>query len=440
MHPFPRARTLAIALPCALALGGVSGTAAGAAFALKEQSATALGNAFAGATAGAEDITYSFFNPAALAWGSGTEIALVGSYILPEFEYESDDPTAGNPYPGDHSSRSREAAFVPVGYAAWELRDDIRMGVGVTVPYGLETDYDRDWIGRYDAINTELLTIDINPTIAWRVNEQLALAAGLSAQYADASLSSAVPGQGMDPATDGKLDVEGDNWGYGFNLGALFEPVEGTRLGIAYRSRITHDLSGDAEYDPADFGPGTAEPQDVGGSAKLRLPETLSLGVHQEINDRWAVMADATWTRWSRFDELGVFFDEDITIGTTMMGPITSSGNVDEYSWNDTWFVALGTTYRPNEQWALRVGVAHDESPVDTCCRTPRIPDEDRTWLAFGATYAPNDNVKLDFGYTHIWLDDADIVLNDENPNVPDVEGEYDSSVQILTASFNYRF
>jgi len=190
MSHFPRARTLAVALPCALALGSVSGTATGAAFALKEQSATALGNAFAGATAGAEDITYSFFNPAALAWGSGTEVALVGSYILPKFEYESDEPA---PYPGANRSKSEEAAFVPVGYAAWNLRDDIRMGIGVTVPYGLETDYDSDWVGRYDAINTDLMTVDINPSIAWRVNEQIAVAAGVSAQYADASLSSAVP-------------------------------------------------------------------------------------------------------------------------------------------------------------------------------------------------------------------------------------------------------
>ncbi len=447
MSHFPRARTLAVALPCALALGSVSGTATGAAFALKEQSATALGNAFAGATAGAEDITYSFFNPAALAWGSGTEVALVGSYILPKFEYESDEPA---PYPGANRSKSEEAAFVPVGYAAWNLRDDIRMGIGVTVPYGLETDYDSDWVGRYDAINTDLMTVDINPSIAWRVNEQIAVAAGVSAQYADASLSSAVPAfdsatgsASLDPTRDGELDVEGDNWAYGFNLGALFEPVEGTRIGVAYRSRITHDLSGDADFSaPEDAAPGM-ERQDasVGGEAKLRLPETLSIGIHQDLNERWAVMADATWTRWSRFEDLTVTFDDPLLLGGPAGVPDAATDEVsDDYSWNDTWFVALGATYRPNEQWALRAGVAYDESPVSTCCRTPRIPDEDRTWLAFGATFEPSDRVKLDFGYTYIWLKDADIELNHENDNLPTVEGEYESSVQILTASFNYRF
>ncbi|WP_412852015.1 OmpP1/FadL family transporter [Ectothiorhodospira shaposhnikovii] len=439
---FTRRRAWQAALPGALLMSALSGGAQGAAFALKEQSAAALGNAFAGATAGAEDISYSFFNPAALAYGTGTEISLVGSLILPQFEYASDNPTAGLPYPGAHHSKSDQGAFVPAAFVARDLGEGLRLGLSVTVPYGLETDYVRRWVGRYDAINTDLLTVDINPALAWRVSPRLALGIGLSAQYADASLSSAVPGAGITPDTDGKIQVEGDDWTYGFNLGLLYEPVAGTRLGLAYRSRISHELSGHARYTPAGLGPVTADPQKVGGTAKLELPETVGLGLHQDIGPRWSVMADATWTRWSRFDELRIRFADDIALATDPVTglPISAiSESVDEYSWQDTWFLAVGASYRVNERWTLRGGLAHDESPVSTCCRTPRIPDDDRTWVTVGATFQPSDRTRLDLGYAYIRLKDADIVLNGESA-LPEISGGYESSVQILTASFNHRF
>ncbi len=440
-------RPTALAAPWVIALGALSASQVqAAAFQLQEQSASLLGSAFAGRSADAADVSHMFFNPASLAAqsGRGPEASVVLSRIDPTFDYASDNPVAAeSTLPGSRTSAAGgESATVPVAYGAVDLAPDVRAGLGINVPYGLETDYPDDWVGRYDAVHTEVLTVDINPAVAWQYNEEWAVGAGISAQYAEADLSTMLPNDPTEgpwglgepapaPETDAKVEVEGDDWSYGFNLGARYEPDADTRVGVAYRHGMGHTLTGDATltHDGRELA-------STGGEADLDLPATVHLGLSRDVHPDWTLLLDASWTQWSDFEELRIEFDEDIGLGPAQE---------DEYDWDDTWFLSLGTRFDASEQWDLRAGIAYDETPVGREHRTPRIPDSDRTWLALGATWQPQalERLTVDVGYTYIWLDDADITLAKDLPDqlqVDEVDGEYESSVQVLTTGASWRF
>ncbi|MBK1734766.1 hypothetical protein CKO15_05575 [Halorhodospira abdelmalekii] len=451
------------AAPCLLALSAAPGGAAhAAAFQLQEQSASLLGSAFAGRTADARDISHIFFNPATLGRhiGHGVEAELIPSYIDPTFDFRADSDTIPSEAPVHFDGRERagggEGALVPVLYAGFDLTPDLRAGIGINVPYGMETDYPEDWVGRYDAVNTDLMTIDINPAIGWRVDDRLSLGAGLSAQYADAELSTMLPSLAdndptttLQPEGDGKLTVSGDSWAYSFNLGAHFALNDRTQLGIAYRHGLSHTLSGDAEitartlFDDDDDTPPfiSLDAQETGGEAKLNIPATLSLGLTHQLATQWTLLADATWTQWSDFEDLTIEFDDAVPIDPA--DPTTRVS--DTYDWDDAWFLSVGTLFDFNDAWDFRLGLAYDQTPTSDEYRTPRIPDEDRTWLAIGGTWTSptTDQLTVHFGYTYIWLDDANITLAREIAEAggfETIEGEYNSNVQIFSASANWYF
>src|SRR5690606_23794656 len=132
---------------------------------------------------------------------------------------------------------------------------------------------------------------------------------------------------------------------------------------------------------------------DTGARASVDLPESVSVGGYAELTPRWAVMGDVTWMRWSRFEELRIRFDNPL-----------QGDSVTPENWDDTVRVSVGATYRYNDAWKFRGGVAYDESPVPTAFRTPRIPDADRIWLAFGVQYKPNRHSSWDFGFAHLFV------------------------------------
>lgn len=428
----------------------LSGTAFGSGFALKEQSASALGNAFAGATAGAQDVTHMFFNPAALGNLESSQAAVVGSFIAPVSEFKGGTAStllgtsiSGPPERDD----AAEDVLLPALSGAWVVNDQIRLGLGVNVPFGLETRYSDNWIGRYHAIDSKLETVNINPVLAWKINDKLTVAGGFQAQHANATLSNAIDmgtiasAQGVPGAVPGSTaqdsfaELEGDDWGYGYTLGLLYEPRPGTRLGTAYRSKVSHTLEGEVEFEHKSVGQivsglsGQFKNTDV--KADLDTPETWSFGAYHEFNKKWAIMAEAAWTRWSRFEELRIRFENPV-----------QDDNVTVEDWDDTWFYALGITWMPLEAWAFKVGVAHDESPISRETRTPRIPANDRTWLALGAHWQLTPAIGLDGGYTHIWVEDSSLDLEPMDPEDVrgSLSGEYENRIDIATLQVTYTF
>ena len=444
-----------LALGCAIgaaALGTLMPAPARAAgFALKEQSTTAMGNAFAGATTGTDDVSFMFFNPAALGWLDRPQAQVEATLALPRIELENarGSTALGTPITGsDHDDDVAENAVIPAFYAATPLGRGLTAGLGINVPFGLETEYDKGWVGRYHAVQSRLETVNINPALAWRPYDWLSVGGGVQAQYADGRLTNAVdlgtigavagiPGA-QPGGDDGFAKLDGNDWSYGANAGVMVEPRPGTRLGLAWRSEIDHRIKGDVNFrdDSAGIAQGLrAQAElfaDSGASVELHTPQSVSFGVRQEVTSELAVMAEAQWTDWSVFDQLTIQFDNP-----------DQPSSVTEEEWHDAWFFAVGSTWKISPAWTVRGGLAYDQSPVRTRYRTPRIPDSDRYWLSLGAGYRPASWFGVDLGLTYIFLDDSEVRLSAEdagNQTRGNLDADFASHIILLGLNARLRF
>ncbi len=412
-----------------LAVGGLTGALCGdvhaAGFALIEQNASGLGNAYAGAAAAAEDASTIFFNPAGLTFVPGRQIVVAGHAIRSSAKFDNDGSIAGaGKALGGEGGDAGDLSIVPNAYFSWMLTERLAVGVGVNAPFGLKTEYDDDWMGRFQAIKSDLKTINLNPALAFKVSERLSLGAGINYQYAEATLTRAV---NFGLGGEGQVKVEGEDDGsWGWNVGAIFSATPDLRVGLAYRSAIAHKLEGDVTFDRPALVPPAAAP-DGPIYARATLPESASLSVFQRFDDRWDFMGDVTWTNWSRFKTLDVYRSDGTLLQST------------PENWDDSWRISFGLSYRVNDAWKLRGGVAYDETPVSDRFRTARIPDNSRTWVALGAQWRPRANLSVDFGYAHLFLADASIDDN-QLPASGRLTGEYEGSVDILSAQVAFSF
>lgn len=416
------------------------GQAQAAGFALIEQSASGLGNAYAGAGASAQDASTIYFNPAGLTYLTGNQLVAAGHIIEPNAEFSgSATNPLGAPISGGNGGDAGTTGLIPNLYYRHQLANGFIFGLGVNAPFGLKTEYDATWVGRYHAIESDLKTININPTIAYKAAPNLSVGVGVNVQYIEATLSQAVNqqlaclvaggGGACAALSDATATVEGDDWSYGYNFGLLYDIAPGTRVGFAYRSKIKQELEGDASFAGASTfftSMGRFVPTQV--TAGVTLPESASLSFYHDVNSQWAVLADATWTRWSRFNELRIEFSNPL-----------QPDSVTPENWDTSMRYSAGLNYRHSNAWLLRAGVAFDEEPIpNDQLRTPRIPGNDRTWLALGANYAVSPSMSFDFGYAHLFV--ADSRINHTSASAGNITGDYDNSVDILSAQMNWTF
>ncbi len=396
-------------LATGLVLAGATSLAHAAGFALIEQNASGLGNAYAGAAAVAGDASTIFFNPAGMTRLPDRQMVVAGHLIKAQAEFAGTvTPNIGGGNGGDAGG----LALVPNAYFAFRLTPDVHLGVGLNAPFGLATKYDADWIGRTQAIESELKTINLNPSIAWKASESLSLGAGVSIQYAEATLTSATAASLPPPVGV----VKGDDYGWGFNLGALWQVSPATRIGLAYRSEIDYTLEGTFKVN------GVTVNDPV--FASTTLPDSASLSFFHRLNDSWDLLADVTWTGWSDFDELRILRANGTVLSLT------------EERWGDIMRYSVGASYRLNDSWSFRGGVAYDEAPVSDVYRTPRIPDGARTWIAVGGQYRISLQGVIDFGYAHLFVED--VGLNKLDGVL--LQGRYDSRVDILSVQYTHSF
>ena len=404
-----------------LILASTSANAAG--FHLREQSGAALGNAFAGATAGAEDISYAYFNVAGLTRHKGTQMNLGATYIAPEARARNISGSGGT----EDVDNIVHAAVAPNMAFSHQLNDKTVLGLGVNVPFGMVTKYDdRNWVGSGHGLTSKVTAVTTTPMVAYKVNDKLSIGAGLPIQYFKAKLSNGVPktSGAMGEATYTK--IEGDTVDVGYQIGAMYEFNENTRVGINYRSEINHKLKGEIESknignlgDPL----GAMSPilnQDI--SARIDTPAMLSVGAFHKINDKWEVMAEYQKVFWNSFDSIDIYGQE--------RGGMFS--HTPEH-WEDTDFYSVGASYNLDDKWKLRFGLAYDDSAVRKDYRTPRIPDSRRVWYSTGASYKYSENLTFNAAYTFIKAEEAEIDLKD-------VHAEYKNQVHILGLSMNYKF
>lgn len=399
------------------ALGTIlAASAANAAgFHLREQSPAAQGNAFAGATAGAENASYAYFNAAGLTRQKGTQINMGGTYIAPEASASNIQGTSGEK---GEIQNIVHSAVAPNGTVSYQLNDDVTLGVALNIPFGMITKHNPSWAGAAHGDTSRVTAVTTTPMVAWKATDKLSIGAGLPIQYVRARLTNRLnPGVSSTDVT-----VHGDTVDIGYQLGALYEFTDATRVGVAYRSEINHKIKGRVESPYS-----LITNQDI--FARLDLPAMLSTGIYHDINDKWAVMAEYQRVFWSSFDTLDIVGD--------------SFYSRTYENWDDTNFFSVGASYQIDDQWKARFGLAYDQGAVKLDSRTPRIPDSDRIWYSFGLNYQYNDNLSFDMAFTYI--DAKKAVVNtsatqNTGKGYPDVYAEYSNSVKMWGLSMNYKF
>ena len=426
-----------------------SGTVLAAGFAIPLKSVKGLGNAFAGAAAVAEDASTIYFNPAGLTRLSGGQVQAAVNVFQPSIKFDNKGSTTvlSQPLTGGDGGDAGKLGYVPNFFYAQSISDNLKVGIGIVSPFGLATKYNREWVGRYYTTKSEFLTTDINPSVAYKINKMWSIGGGVSFQYLDAELNQAIDYGTINAAlgfglpllpqgADGKFKVKGDgNWGYGFNLGVLFELTEASRFGVAYRSKISHDLKGDADFTtPTAAAPiaGALDLVDTDAKADIDLPASLSVSGYHQLTDKWAVMADITWTNWSTFDELRIKFDSG------------AADSVTTFDFDDSFRYSVGVSYALNPQWLFRGGLAYDETPVpNSRTRSPQLPDQDQFWFALGTSYQFSDRLGFDLSYTYITMvDDAEIdkTATGEDTFRGALKGDYDGSGNVVGLQMSYKF
>ena len=412
-----------------LLAGGLSASGAlAAAFQLRENSAYQLGMAFAGSGSSANTPQTVFENPAGMTQLQGLQVQSGGSIIVPSFVFKGTATNAfGRPVSGESDRDGGDFALVPHIHATYGIMPGLTVGLSITNPYGLATYYGPNFVGRYQADKTDLKTFNINPAIAYQVTNWLSLGAGVSALYGRAQFASALNSSTIGTQAlgrpvalqDGYFRLKGDDVSVGWNVGALFQPGPQTNIGLAYRSRVNLQLDGSADFFvPA---PLSANPRfrNSAANAKLTLPDTATISITQGIGPRLTVSADVTWTNWSQFKNLAAYrTDGALLINTPQR-------------YDNSYFAALGASYKLTDKLEARVGTAYDKSPVSNDYRTARVPDASRWWLAVGASYQVLPGIKLDVGYAHLFVNEAKIREVSTTNDV--LLGKFKSSVDIIS-------
>lgn len=416
----------------ALVLTGVAAatsTALAAGFQLTEQSSLGAGRAYAGAGIVGDDLSAVHYNPAGMTLLEGTRFQAGGVWIGINADYSSD-------ISGESENGRLKGQMIPAGYVTHQVNDQIWLGFAMTVPFGMGTEYSKNWEGADRGTNAKIYTFDMNPSIAWKVNDFLSIGGGISVQYAKAEL-----GMGMSSLGHGK--VEADSWDWGYNFGLMISPTDKLRFGLAYRSSIEHNAEGDTKLSGVKTGSDLdtlLEGQNFGMSTTIETPDTIMLTGTWEATEKLRLSGLIRWANWSNFKELNIENELPLFLSSSL--PATIKGglsNIDiENDWQDTWLFSVGADYRINSAFTVRGGIAYETSPIDRQeTRMAVIPDTDRLWLSLGASWYPTQDLQFDIGGTYLMgVGDKDL-YNSKGQKI----GKYDSlDAYLLGVQMQYRF
>lgn len=415
-----RNEIIRLSVSAALAAGSLPAVAGG--FGITTQSGSGTGNAFAGGAAVADDASVVWSNPAGMtALPAGKHITGALHFVKPSFKFGNTGSTgsfapAGTGDGGDGGGWN----YIPNGFFAMDITPALRFGVALNAPFGLKTDYDAGWRGQLTGLTSSIKTVNIQPSLAYKVNNVFSIGAGVSVQKIQAELSNSAGPLGI-------AELKADDVGFGFNLGMTIQPSASTRIGAHYRSKVKYDLEGAATF--------SAAPTFNGGvMADLKVPDSFSLSLLHQATPNLELMGDITWTGWSSVQQLVVIRTTPST-GGAAGSTLTNLA----FQWDDTWRFGVGANYRLNPQTKLRFGLAVDKTPTNDLTRTPRLPDQSRTWLAFGVQYKPSKQGTLEIGYAHEFVKDA--LVNADAPPFPGrLVGTFKDKADIFSVQYSHSF
>jgi long-chain fatty acid transport protein len=463
-------RTRVAAAIGAAVLAFSAGHAWGAAFALQENSGSGLGNAFAGGAAAAEDASTLWSNPAGMSRLTSPQAAVAVHLITPSIKFRNGSSAAAALQPlGNSDGDAGSLNVVPNLYLSMPVNSQWSVGLGINAPFGLVTEWSGDWLGRYQAVKSEVQTINVNPAISWKVSDTFAVGVGLDWQHVKAEFTSHVNYSGalaqaagsaaagglippsliptiasLTSGLDATSDVHASDSAWGWNAGFIWDATPQTRIGAHYRSSIKYGASGDVRFDYPTLPalPPTLVPvvglldggvrgvlANGGITGNIKLPDIANVSIFHRLNDQWDVMGDVQFTHWSVF--------KNLTFVRTTGAVLASTPE----NFRDTWRISTGATYHWNDAWSFRGGLAWDETPVNSTDITPRLPDGNRTWVSLGTQYKLNRNLALDAGFTYVFVNKADTNQNAGSTAAYGlINGHYDNSVSILSGQLTYSF
>ena len=444
-HRLTRLSALALGIAGALAFGQVQASG----FQLKENSVKSMGSAFAGSGVKTGDTSVVVNNPATMTQFEGTTVQADVTVIDLNYEFQGSGTDAlGQPLTGSNGGNAGDVTPVPALSIVHKLDNGLALGAMVSAPFGLKTEYEAGWVGRYFAQTSDVKVVDMTFSAALDIiPDRLSVGVGAIYSTADVTLSKAVDFGTLlfaNPATrplpfarpqarDGFVEVQGDDSGFGWLAGVNLRPNDRFSIGLSYRSEIDYGLTGDADWTvPQDvaavFGssPMTAPLfQDGGVTAQLTTPSITSVAATFDVTDRFMVMATWAETGWSSLREVRINFDNP------------DPDAVEPFEWEDTVFASVGAEYKLNDAWTLRGGVASDETPTSIEHRTPRLPDDDRLWYSIGATWQVSPALDVNLAYTRIEPDDPKVDIASGGSRIA---GPFDGNANLFGVSAQYRF
>ncbi len=427
-------RSILLSSVCVFAMG--AGSAFAGAFGLHEQSAEALGAAFAGVSAGAGGLSSMFWNPATLTQSPGIQTSTTLSAIVP---YASDTYIAST-LPGNGARPSPGAVLntpvaLPASYASYQVNDQLWAGISVNTPFGLSTKNAYGSAAGPWGLTTTIFTADITPELAYKINNWISVGVGLQIMYMEARETSAavvVPASATPPVNV----LKGNSWGVGFTAGVTLTPIEGTEIGLGYRSQVRQGLKGTVAGNTPFPGliPFTAQV-----SAPITLPDTVNLGLRQRITPQFTLLAGIEWTNWSRVQSLSV---TSTAVATPVPLPAGTLLYFQNLAYRDGWMYSLGGEYKWDQNLTLRAGAAYEVSPITNANRDVRLLDSDRIWLSLGASYKVSSKLKLDVSYAHIFYASGTIAI--PAAAAPGLPFSYNGSISahgdVISVGLTYRW
>lgn len=413
---FKRRIAGAVMAGCAVLATGSAAVAGG--LAVREQSALFQGTSFAGNAAGGA-LSSSFWNSAAMGEaGYGFSSDSNYSLILGRTEFTV---LPGTTLGGVGSTTERDRpAIVGGSYGAYRISDKMVIGVAMNAPFGLGSEVDNpNWAGQYHHRSAKLITFNVNPMASIEIAKGLFLGVGLQGQYAKLTFKTAASTNGPTSA------LIGDDVGFGYTVGILWKPAAGTSIGLGFRSSIAHTVEGDQRV--------LGTPTLNRFALEIETPEMVTFSFRQALTERMRLLGTVEWTNWDRL--------------TVHPVKLTNLGNVTvanfDFRYSDGWFFSLGGEYDYSRNLTFRTGIAYEISPVDDPTkRLPQVPDADRIWLSAGLTYKWSETTSINFGYTHIFLEDSTLSRRPAAlaANALVLNAGVESSVDIISVGYTMKF
>lgn len=375
----------------------------------------------------------TYFNPALLTEVQGTQFEVGTTVVYAEREFIST-------LTGLATDSTDSAEFPPTFYATHQLNDKLTAAFGVNFLFGLSTNWPADWEGRYIATESELLTTNFQPTLAYKINDRISFAGGINFMYLEATNKRQFPQELLTapaPAPDAEQSFEGDDWGYGYNLGITYKTTEGIYLGAAYRSQLDFDVDGTLTHTGVLPGLESFLPN-INASTKIKLPQQLTFGIAFDVSKKLIIEVGARWEDWSVYNEQVLWFDQPLLVGT----PFQTDNDITPRKWEDTWAYNIGGEYLLNPKWTLMAGYLFGENPIPGETFDPSIPDSDAHLFTLGTNWrSDNWSIAASYGYEYHGSRTKENSVNPVSQIVGQpANGKYKTAIHLVALSIGYTF